>query len=192
VPRPALSALVLAAGGSRRLGRPKQLVTVQGEALVRRTVRLAASVCESCVVVLGHEAERVAAALTGLVVTRVQNPDWSGGMGGSLARGVAALPGDPDGVLILPCDLPRIEAADLEHLARTWRERPDRAAACRYQGVLGIPVIFPRSRFPELAALTGERGAAGLLRDGEAVAVDCERAGDDLDTPGDLERLTRC
>lgn len=190
--RPVLSALVLAAGASRRLGRAKQLVPVDDEPLVRRTARLACSVCDHCVVVIGHEAEAVAATLGGLDVTLAPNPDWDAGMGGSLAFGVRALDPGSDGVMILPCDLPRITGGDLERLARAWQAAPDRAVAARYGSVTGIPVIFPRARFQDLARLGGDRGAARLLDEASTLIVDCERAGDDLDTPQDLERLTRC
>jgi len=86
-----LPAIILAAGASRRLGRPKQLVRLGGESLLRRTVR-AALACDPVLVVLGSQAEAMAADLAGLPVIQVLNRDWEEGMASSIRAGIRALP----------------------------------------------------------------------------------------------------
>lgn len=185
-----VAAVLLAAGASRRLGRPKQLVDLAGEAMVRRAARLCLQAgLAPVLVVVGCAADEVAAALEGLGVSVVPNPDWPEGMAASLRAGVAALPPDCPAVLLLPCDQPALSADLLAALAAAHEADRSATVASAYGGGLGVPALFPRARFPEFTALRGDRGAKALLAG--AVAVPFPGGEVDLDTPEDLEALLR-
>lgn len=208
---PLLFALILAAGGSRRLGAPKQLLTFGGEALVRRALRLAAGPCGGrTLLVLGAHHTRVLEAAGEAARYFVVNERWQEGLSTSLTLGVGCLPDNCDGVLILLTDQPLVDETDLARLAAAWRSRPDAIVASRYGGgderdvrgnecgedsgdILGVPAIFPRRLFPELRAVTGDRGARPLIERHrhEVIAVDCRRAAIDIDTPADAAALER-
>ena len=179
-----LPALLLAAGASRRLGRPKQLERIDGEPLVRRAARAALEAgFHPVLVVLGSERERVQSALEGLDVVPVFNPLWEEGLASGLRLGVAALPTDAAGVLLLVCDQVALEAGVLRRLRTTFDEHPDRPAACAYGGTVGVPALLPRALFPALAALQGDRGARDLLREGAISPVPWPEGVQDLDGP---------
>lgn len=181
---PGLHAVVLAAGASRRLGRPKQMVAYGGRALVERAVDAAAALCGSRVtVVLGASSEAVRGVLAGRPLQLVVNEAWSDGMGGSLAAGIASLPADCEGALVLLCDQPRVPPAALERMARTWREQPERLVAARYRDIAGVPAVFPARLFPALRALRGDRGARAVIaQEGiDTVAIEIPEASFDVD-----------
>lgn len=181
-----LPALILAAGASRRLGRPKQLEPVDGEALLRRTVRVALEAgCAPVLVVLGAARERIAPCLEDLPVEVLVNEAWETGQASSLRTGLAALPPQAEGVLLLVCDQVALEAAPLRRLMAAWRAAPECPAACLYGSVTGVPALFPAHRFPDLAALEGDAGARALLRAGAVTRVAWPEGARDLDLPGD-------
>ncbi|WP_405237388.1 nucleotidyltransferase family protein [Lentisalinibacter orientalis] len=199
---PVLFALILAAGGSRRLGSPKQLLRHGGETLVQRALRLAAGPCGGrTLLVLGAEYARVLRSGGEAVRYFVVNERWQEGLAGSLTLGLECLPEDCDGVLVLLADQPLVDETDLARLATAWRNRPDAIAASRYGGrgseILGVPAVFPRRLFPELRELTGDRGARPVIERQRrrhphaVVAVDCEHAAVDIDTPADAAALAR-
>jgi len=200
---PLLFALILAAGGSRRLGAPKQLLTFGGEPLVRRALRLAAGACAGrSLLALGAEYARVLEAAGEAARYFVVNERWQQGLSTSLALGIRCLPDHCDGVLVLLTDQPLVGEADVARLAASWRSRPDAIAASRYGGdvgsddgeeVLGVPAIFPRRLFPELRSVTGDRGARPVIERHrhEVIAVDCPQAATDIDTPADAAALER-
>lgn len=177
------AALVLAAGASRRLGRPKQLLLLGGETLIHRAVRLAREAgCHPVIVVEG--AVPLADALTGLDVERVPCGDWSRGPGASLKAGVAHLHGRADVVLVLLVDQPRVDADDLRRLISA----PGAVAAAAYGGVLGVPARFSGDALNVLEQVPDERGAGGWLNAnaGRVTAVPMPNAEQDLDTPEDV------
>jgi molybdenum cofactor cytidylyltransferase len=185
-PRHAL--VLLAAGGSRRLGQPKQLLVFEGEALVRRAVRLGLATAPTrALLVLGAQSQAVQAATAGLPLQRVDCPDWTAGLGASLRAGLAAVPDDCDGALVLLCDQPALDIPHLQALVTAWRAAPDRAAASAYAGVLGVPALLPRAWFGALS-FDGDRGARGLLRERAArvTAVAAPGLSQDIDRPADL------
>lgn len=195
-PAPApVAAVVLAAGGSTRLGRPKQLVRIDGEPLVRRAARAAlAAGCRPVLVVLGAEETAVGGAVADLPVRRVTNPRWTDGVGASIACGVRAVTGGraagrPAGCIVLPCDQPRLTAGVLTALIERFAAGGAAAVACGYGGTVGPPVLFAPATFDRLSALTGDRGAKRVLRGCAAVAVVDFPGGDlDVDTDEDLRR----
>lgn len=190
-----VAGVVLAAGASVRLGQPKQLLRYRGETLIHRIVRLAqAAGLEPLHVVVGHRGREVAAALGGLdvAVTVVANPGWRQGMGGSLARGIASLPATAAAALVLVTDQPQLSAALLGAILDRYRSGDAALVACRYaSGALGVPALFARRHFAELAALAGDRGARALFtRHAAALAEVSFPAGDrDVDTPADVAAL---
>lgn len=185
---PSLSAIVLAAGASERLGQPKQLVEWQGRPLVAHAAGLAAQVAEAgIVVVTGAAADHVGASVDG--VQTIHNPKWATGMASSLCAGLRALP-DCDGVLVLLCDQPLVTTEDIVRLADVWHNHPASPVAAEYAGTRGVPAIFPLGLRDELLRLEGEQGAGGWLRSrADVIGVPMENAAADLDTPADLSKL---
>lgn len=158
------AAIVLAAGGSSRLGQPKQLLELDGRPLVRRAAEQAvAAGCDPVIVVVGAEAGAVEGALQESGARCVENRAWAEGMAGSIRCGVGALPEDVDAALILLCDQPAVSTALLVRLRAAQRESGMPMVACAYGGTLGPPALFVRACFPALLGLEGDAGARSLL-----------------------------
>jgi len=190
-PGDGLAGVVLAAGAATRFGGPKQVAQWRGVALVRHAAHAALAACPAGVVVVtGAHAQAVAGALAGLPLALAHNPRWAEGLATSLACGLGALPPGATACLVLPCDLPRVEGADLGRLAAAWAAEPGRIAAAWYDGHPGTPAVFPAAAWPELRALRGDAGARGLLAAraaaGDLTRVELPAAGADVDTPADL------
>jgi molybdenum cofactor cytidylyltransferase len=192
-----VAAVILAAGGSTRLGRPKQLLPYGGEVLVSRIARLTeSSGCSPVVMVTGARASEVEAALQSLPLARtVFNPDWETGMGSSVSVGVsAALQSDIpfDAVLLLVCDQPLISETLLRDICETFRRTGRNVVASEYNDVWGVPCLFDRSVLPELVALRGASGAKSVIeryrKAGDAISVPFPGGALDVDTPADWER----
>lgn len=191
-PRHAL--LLLAAGGSRRLGQPKQLLRLHGETLVHRAARLGlATAPAEAIVVCGANADAVWAGLADLPLRRIACAAWEAGLGESLAVGLGALSSDIDGALVLLCDQPALEAGHLIALRDAWRADPMRAAASAYAGILGVPALLPRAWFAPLSEGGHDHGARDLLRThaDQVHAVAAPPLADDIDTPEQASDLTR-
>jgi molybdenum cofactor cytidylyltransferase len=170
-----VAAIVLAAGQSRRMGGPNKLLAeIGGQPLVRRVVgEVLASPARPVVVVTGHQRERVEAALAGLPVALVHNPDFADGLSTSVKAGIAALPPEADGAVICLADMPRIDAALIARLTAAFD--PERGALIvvpTFEGKRGNPVVWARRFFPELAALQGDVGARHLIGAYADAAVD--------------------
>ncbi len=184
--------VILAAGGSSRLGRPKQLLPYLGMTLVEHAARTAiASGAAEVVVVVGAEADAVREKLQGLVVDIVQNSEWSEGMGGSIRCGISALSDDVGCVVIMLCDQPRITADLLRDLALRQFVSGSPIVASSYDGVVGAPCAFGRVIFPDLMSLQGDAGARDLIRRSETPIETVAFIGGnvDVDTPDDYKRL---
>jgi molybdenum cofactor cytidylyltransferase len=189
-----LGIIVPAAGGSRRLGQAKQLLPVAGEALVRRIVRIAASLGpRQLVVVTGAHQAPVTKAINDLPATIVHHAGWQSGMGSSIAAGAKWLDQDLDGIMILLCDQWRVSPDDLERMVANWRQDVTRLSVARWRETFGPPAIFPSNLLPRLCALEGDRGARSLIAEqGPACRfTDMPNAEFDLDTPDDLSALER-
>ncbi len=189
-----LWSLVLAAGGSRRLGTPKQLLRVRGRRLLSRVIHAAEIVTPGrVVVVIGADALRMRS-----LIRRhhrgahcVTNARWERGMAGSLHTGLAVLPARARAVLLLLSDQPAVGEASMRRLVRAWRRSPGKAAAAGYSGVSGVPAVLPRALWKQARLLAGDEGARKLLRMTElaATVVDMPEAAWDIDTPEDLQQL---
>jgi len=188
----ALHAIVLAAGASTRFGSPKQLVRLAGRPLLHTAVTRAAEVTgNALIVVLGAQAAELAPLLKHSAGTIVVNHEWREGLASSIRTGVAHLPAACTGAMLVLADQAAVSADDLKRLAGSWRRQPQCIAAAMYAGTIGVPAIFPRSSFRELAELRGDAGARTLLRrnSDRLVRVAMESAAIDLDTPEDLLAL---
>jgi molybdenum cofactor cytidylyltransferase len=192
-PEPTLHAVVLAAGASTRFGSPKQLVRIEGRPLLHTIVSRAVEIAgHSVTVVLGAHAEELSALLRHCPASVIVNREWSEGIGSSIRAGVARLPGSCDGVMILLGDQPGVSTDDLRRLAGAWRRQPELVAAAQYGSTTGVPAIFPRTMFADLASLRGDRGAQRLVHRNpdRLVRVRMPSAGLDVDTPEDLLGLS--
>ena len=197
-----IAAALLAAGGSSRFGRPKALVEFQGESLVRRLARELAAVAAPVLVVAPPKAGAIALELSGTGARVVVNRMPQRGMGSSIAtaaRATIALAPDCEALIIALVDQPLVDRSLLTALIEAAFGAPGvegarRAgrAACDYgAGVIGPPVLFPRSELDALAALDGDRGAKELLLDRREELTLASFPGGrvDLDTPADYARL---
>lgn len=194
--RMTVAAIILAAGASRRLGQPKQLVGFAGEMLLERALRLAREAGASPVLaVLGAHFAPICANIPFEKAIPVLNDQWELGISSSIHAGLheldARAPETP-GALIMTCDQPRLTSAHLSALLRAFDEQAtSHIVASSYAGALGIPAIFPRSAFPMLYALTGDKGARGVLlqRPCPLVSLPFEGGEVDIDLPSDLANL---
>lgn len=184
-------AVILAAGASMRLGRPKQLVSLpNGQTLLQHAIAsaLAAGV-EEAIVVLGANAERIRPTLETTPATVVINDAWVTGPGSSLHRGIRAAAGATR-VLVMTCDQPMIDFDHLRRLIAAAETSPDGASGAAYDGAIGVPACFDRRHFGSLLALDPSAGAARFLRSlPEAGQVPMPEAAFDVDRAADLHRL---
>ncbi len=191
---PEVGAVVLAAGLSRRMGGGnKLLLEIEGVPLVARVADAAlASRARPVVVVTGHEAARVCAALAGRAVAFAHNPDYAAGLSASLRTGLAALPAEVDGAIVCLADMPWVRAAHIDALLDAFAASGSRAICVpSYAGQRGNPVLWPACCFGEIAALTGDQGARSVLErhaDGVChVPIADPGVTLDVDTPGALD-----
>jgi len=190
-----VAAVILAAGGSIRFGKPKQLAIFQDEPLVRRIVTAAKDAgCAPVVVVVGASAAEIAPALAELSVSIIEHPNWSNGLGSSIAVGVkhaTRITPDLDAAILLACDQPFVNAAMLRQLIQMHRENKKPIVASAYAETLGVPALFDRSCFGDLLQLTGDNGAKGIIlaRRNDVTPFDFPAAAVDIDTTADYEKL---
>lgn len=189
-----IGAVLLAAGGSSRLGRPKQLLRFEGESLLRRAAgTLAGSVYYPIVVVLGADQEAAAAELTGLPVHSVVNENWAEGMGTSLRCGLQCLlelEPDADAVLVTLCDQPALTTGMLDRFAYQFRNGTGPVIAAGYGGISGVPALFSKEIFDDLLRLKGDSGARHIIRERlDVCTIDLPEAAVDIDTPSDAAAL---
>ncbi|HEX9877306.1 MAG TPA: nucleotidyltransferase family protein [Gammaproteobacteria bacterium] len=191
---PSLWTIVLAAGASTRLGRPKQFVRFKAKSLLRRSVETAQALTpDQVVVVIGANRQRMRSALHafGGGVRVVDNARWEQGMSTSLNAGLHALPRRATAALLLPVDQPLLNAFTLGPLIAAWERRPARPAAACYGGRLGVPAILPRRLWTRAKSLRGDVGARDLLRraGSRVTSVALPAARFDVDTTRDLAAL---
>ncbi len=182
--------IVLAAGGSRRLGRPKQLLLRDGETLVHRTARLALDTApDRLLVVCGGYAEEVGAAVQDLPIELLINTNWQDGLGSSLRVAASALARHPGPTLILSCDQPALDASHLHRLLDLAQDTPSGCGATVHGERIGIPVVVSAPVLRTAYSLRGDHGLGEVLnafpREGLAMMVAPELQ-DDLDTEDDV------
>jgi len=197
-----IACVLLAAGGSSRLGRPKQLVRRGNRPLLLHALAAAHGALgrdDATVVVLGAGALRLRNVLrrsaprapNGARPARVAyNALWRAGLAGSLRVGLDALPRTARAALVMLVDQPNVDAAALLRLIAAWRARPSIPAAADYAGRAGVPAILPRRLWHAARSLEGDVGARALLRSvRELTLVEMPEAELDVDTEEDVARL---
>jgi molybdenum cofactor cytidylyltransferase len=191
-----VAAIILAAGASKRLGEPKQLLKYHGERLLARADRIATESGASPVfIVLGANVEIVCASVQFRDANLVINDQWHLGMATSIRAGLCAMDVAVPrslGVLLMSCDQPLLTANHLRTLIRTFKAQTGPGIVCSsYGGVNGIPAIFPRHVYPQLEALEGDQGARALLLSPPCPLIAEEFPGGeiDIDFPEDLIHL---
>jgi len=183
-----LAGVLLAAGSSTRLGRPKQLITINGTPLIVHAARQALDQCNAGLIVVtgaGHEA--VVEALNDLPVRSIYNPNWREGMASSIRRGVMGIEHDASAILLMVCDQAFIDKNDMARLVSVWKLDSNRIAAAGYAGSRGVPAIFPCRFRANLLSLRGDCGAKSIINEASNVSVvDMPNAEFDVDTADHL------
>ncbi|MBC7258020.1 MAG: putative selenium-dependent hydroxylase accessory protein YqeC [Chloroflexi bacterium] len=184
--RPVVGVL-LAAGGSSRLGKPKQLLPFGGTTLVEHALDiLLRSPVDEVVVVLGAHAEEIAPRLQKPRVRVVLNPRWEQGQSTSLHAALDALPPDCAAMVFVPCDMPWISPELIAEIIATWERTGKPLVATLGGEVRGIPALIAREIFPELKTIPGDQGCRVLIRGDSARVAHVQadpRLLADIDTP---------
>jgi molybdenum cofactor cytidylyltransferase len=184
--------ILLAAGGSSRMGFPKQLLNFGGKPLIRHSTETAlASVCRPVVAVIGSRRDQMRAALDGLPVDVVENSSWEQGMGTSIRAGMSyAATYGLDGIILALADQPLVPAETYHRLVAAHCMTGAPIVAARSARGCGTPLLVGRELFPRLMQLEGDQGPQHLLQEnGEGMVwVGCPEAEHDIDLPHDYDR----
>jgi CTP:molybdopterin cytidylyltransferase MocA len=186
---------IVAAGASRRLGKPKQLIELRGEPLLRRQCRIALEAGVGPVsVILGYRASECAATIVDLPVAHRVNENWEEGLASSVREAAqAAVAAAANGLLLFHVDQYRLEPADLVNLNAAWQSSHClNACISAHDSASGPPVIFPKHSFGDLLLLKGDTGARSVLAKlpaCEVSRVSVPNAFHDLDLPSELAKL---
>jgi molybdenum cofactor cytidylyltransferase len=195
-PGRSVAAIVLAAGRSTRMGGPNKLLAeIGGRPLARIAVeQVLASRARPVIVVTGHQRDRVEAALAGLDVTFVHNPDYAEGISTSVKAGIAAVPPQADGAIVCLGDMPQVDAKLIDRLIAAFD--PEKGALVVVpvmDGKRGNPVVWSRRFFAELAAIEGDTGARHVIASYPEAVVEVALSGNaaltDVDTPDALRAV---
>jgi molybdenum cofactor cytidylyltransferase len=187
--------LVLAAGSSRRMGSPKQLLVIDGKPLLELVVAHAnASKLEHVVVVLGAAADEIRSRVDLGRATVLLNPDHATGMASSLRAGLASLTAEVDRVVVILGDQPDVDAALLDRLLELQETSGLPAAALSFNGLLHPPVVLERELWGDLMALEGDVGCRAVIRARPELVAKLRVETDlthpvDIDTPADYKRF---
>ncbi len=187
--------MIMAAGASRRLGQPKQLVKYQGETLIRRISKEALHTeIGNVTVVTGHDHKKVENEIKELGIDTFYNAEWEEGLGASIRNGLTnilnAKP-DTNAVLLTMVDQPYVDGAHLKKLANAYDSSRPMIIASAYSSTFGVPVLFDSQYFEEMKQLKGDEGGkkifANYLRN--IVEIPFIKGAIDIDEKEDLESL---
>lgn len=182
--------LILAAGGSTRLGRPKQLVQANGQSLLEQSINNALAIpLEQIYVVLGAHFEQVETNIKHLPVSIIKNEQWQEGIGSSISTGIRHIlcEGNFDAVLIMLCDQLHVNTIHLQALVKAFKHKEASIIATAYGDQIGVPALFDQQYFTELAKLSDDIGAKKILQHADSMfSISFEKAIIDIDTPEDL------
>ncbi|MEA5597856.1 nucleotidyltransferase family protein [Rivularia sp. UHCC 0363] len=187
--------IILAAGKSNRMGKPKQLLTYQGSSLISHAVKTGLnSICKPVIVVLGAYVEHIKPQINKFPVQIIENPYWKTGMSSSIHAGITVIKTSHpnlDAVIIALADQPLINQTVFNQLVQSYQETQNIIIASAYDDIIGVPALFDRSLFTELNNLEGDKGAKTLMRkyQDEILTINIPQAAIDIDTPDDYEKL---
>lgn len=188
-----IGTIVLAAGSSSRMGRSKQLLEIEGEALLCRCLKIALAVTpENVVVILGANEKPHREIISQLPVHIISNFYWKTGMGSSIKTGLNYLIQtvvELEAVIILVCDQPALTAEHIKIMIEKFQEKNKAIIASRYANSNGVPVLFGRSFFSNLLLLSDDQGAKKIVKQfpDQVAAVDFPKGAFDLDTEDDYQ-----
>jgi molybdenum cofactor cytidylyltransferase len=188
-------AVVLAAGPSKRMGSPKQLLEFRGQTLLRRAASAALEAgCRPVIVVTGANAAASRKALRGLDVREAENEQWESGISSSVRVGIEGMvTAEPrvNAVVLMVCDQPFVTREIVAGLVATHRETARAIIASSYGGTYGVPALFSREYFAELTTLKGAAGAKQVIQEHlpKVHLLPFPEGEIDVDTPDDFARL---
>ncbi len=187
--------LIVAAGESKRLGTPKQLLQFEGQSLINRLVNIVRDAVQFPItLVLGAAADAIEAQLTDDNLHVVINEEWREGMGSSIRVGLkqmTEMDADMDGVMILVCDQPYLKSESIQSLIHLQQSTGLPMAACFYAGIVGTPAVFHQSMFSDLLKLVGDTGAKKIMKDQmvDVAKLNFEKGVIDIDTMEDYQKI---
>ncbi|MGF1489742.1 MAG: NTP transferase domain-containing protein [Prochloraceae cyanobacterium] len=190
-----VSIIILAAGASRRMGQPKQLLPYRGDLLLNYVIKCALSSSgKPIIVILGANADRIEPEIDRFAIEIVQNKEWNEGISSSIRCGIEYIKkhfSEIEGTIFLTCDQPFISPKIIARLIAVYNDNNKLIIASKYRETIGIPALFPSSFFPELSKLKGDRGAKKTIqkyRD-RVVTIEFPRGEIDLDTQEDYRQF---
>lgn len=188
--------IILAAGESKRLGKPKQLLKFRGKTLLQRITEIALETENKTVIVLGANADKILGEAGDLTVEIVINEDWRSGMSSSIKVGLEKLietVAELESVILLLCDQPFVNKETISQLIETQIKTQTQIVACKYENTIGVPALFMREMFDKLLNLTGDSGAKNLMVENSEnlSTISAPEAGFDIDTTEDFEKLQK-
>ena len=194
---PCVGLILLAAGESKRMGTPKQLLSYKGNSLIRHAATEAiASNCHPVIVVLGANSDRILTELNQLKVYTCHNLRWQKGMSVSISMGIkklTAIESNVSAVIIALGDQPLVTTQDYNRLIENYDKHQTRAIASTYVNTLGVPALFDRTLFPDLLSMNDKGGAKQILKtySNPQFNLDLPQAAIDIDTPADYQKLLK-
>jgi molybdenum cofactor cytidylyltransferase len=189
--------VIIAAGESKRLGSPKQLLLLDKDTMLNRLIKMVQKAVDFPIyLVLGANAKKIKAQLPITNLNIVENNEWQEGMGSSIRIGVQAVidsANKHDGVLILVCDQPYLSETAVKDLISLQDNKKSAITASFYANIAGTPALFHQSVFSDLLALKGDQGAKRIIqeRDQELAKLQFEKGVLDIDTPEDYQQLLK-
>ena len=187
-----IGVLVLAAGASRRLGVPKQILRYGDRSLLRLAVESAVgSACGLVVVTLGANAELCRREINDLPVRVVENIHWKTGMSSSIRIGLVALQAEVRAMIIMTVDQPHVTAQVIDRIANVYIAGSSTIVASAYADTLGVPALFDQAHFPDIMSLEGDSGAKSVIArsSGRVDAIPFELGAIDIDTLDDCGKV---
>lgn len=188
--------VILAAGSSSRMGKPKQLLEFDGTTLLRHsTIEAANSKAENVITVLGAHADQIENEIDGDIVNIVKNENWDEGMASSVRLGLNTLLKQTpsiDAAIFMVCDQPYVSSTVLNELISTYKKTGKSIVACNYGEAIGPPALFHKSLFNELMQLKGDAGARKIIQEhsNEMATILFTHGKIDIDTKEDYDALT--
>ncbi|SEH47748.1 nucleotidyltransferase family protein [Chryseobacterium culicis] len=188
--------ILLAAGGSSRMGSPKQLLLFEGKTLLEKIIDISLNVFEkeNIILVLGSEHEKIESSIQGKNISICINTNWKSGMASSINLGLKTLLlkfSEMEKCFISVCDQPYLNSDVFVEMINIFKTSKKEIAVAKYAETLGVPALFSKKYFEELIQLQGEQGAKKIiLQNSDDVAVfEFEKGAIDIDTPSDYDNL---